>query len=396
MTLTGTITWCAWGLLGLGIMLLVAAARGQRKGPSVTYCRRCRYDLSGLAEDGPCPECGSVGSRVTGRVRLRRWVGREGVALAAALALLGGFFTRSLWVRPVAQWCWDRLPKWRLEKELWFDGLRLRRYAERGELDMWGLSHKLKARGKSGGWVTIVESEYRVKLEGDESGIDDISPIDLTGDGVPEHFVSTWSGGAHCCSRLYVFDTTSNGPLPLAAIPGEHTEYFDLSDADGDGLADIRFGDWHFAYWKTSFSGSPAPEVILTLKGGVLRPLVRAMRRPPPSDEELELEAAEYRRGVIENADGHNSDLWRRMLDLMYQGNEPAAWRFFELAWFGPASSPGSAAIVDGKPLAKEQFRAEFIENLNGSKWWPLIKAEYEREASPSPAPSSLPSPPLP
>jgi hypothetical protein len=78
----------------------------------------------------------------------------------------------------------------------------------------------------------------------------------------------------------------------------------------------------------------------------------------------------------------------------MYQGNEEAAWRFFDLAWPASTSSPNPEGMNDGKRIDKETFRAQFIEHLNSSKWWPLIKAEYEREASPPPAPSSLPSSP--
>jgi hypothetical protein len=318
-------------------------------------------------------------------------MGREGLALVAAFVMLGGFFTRSLWVRPVAQWCWDQLPKWRLERELRFEGLQLRRYFKRGELDVlicYGNAARLDARGQRGEWTTIVDSEYSVKLEGDEPGIDDIPPIDLTGDGVPEHFAFTWSGGAHCCYKLFVFDPTSNSSPLLATIPEEHSEIADFTDADGDGLADIRILDWQFAYWGTSFAGSPAPEVILTLRGGVLKPLVRAMRRPPPSETDLIHQVA------APHSEFLTPDLWGRMLDLMYQGNEEAAWRFFDLAWPASTSSPNPEGMNDGKRIDKETFRAQFIEHLNSSKWWPLIKAEYEREASPPPAPSSLPSSP--
>lgn len=32
---------------------------GPKPGPTPDHCRRCRYPLVGLAEDDPCPECGS-------------------------------------------------------------------------------------------------------------------------------------------------------------------------------------------------------------------------------------------------------------------------------------------------------------------------------------------------
>lgn len=155
---------------------------------------------------------------------------------------------------------------------------------------------------------------------------------DLTGDGVPDVVLTTYSGGMHCCSTHRLVALGADGPRLLATVDAEHG-MADVADLDGDGVAEWTLLDWTFAYWHESFAGSPAPTVVLAWDGRALAPSTAHMRRTPLRDLPA---AADVRADPSWTARRFPpTDYWATLLDLLYAGRGADAARFAEDAWAG-------------------------------------------------------------
>lgn len=84
----------------------------------------------------------------------------------------------------------------------------------------------------------------------------------------PEIFISTYSGGAHCCNEITVLTKTDQGwkAVDAGAFDGD-SEALYPRDVDGDGTAEIVTRDNRFLYQFASYAGSFAPRQILALRG---------------------------------------------------------------------------------------------------------------------------------
>lgn len=207
---------------------------------------------------------------------------------------------------------------------------------------------------------SFVLTGHRLRLGREQDGGRFGLGEDLNGDGVPELIISEWSGGAHCCMTDYMISLADH-PRVLDTIHGRHSDPW-WADLDGDGRPEVAVHDWTFAYWATSFAGSPAPEVILTWRAGRYRPAEALMVAPPPSEEELaDLAAWILAAPEIDGPDGVGI-LMAEVLRLLYSGARDQAWRLFELGW-----SPSF-----GEDRAR--FVTDFRTLLEGSPYWAEIK----------------------
>ena len=183
---------------------------------------------------------------------------------------------------------------------------------------------------------------------------------DLTGDGLQNVVVFHYTGGAHCCHDYLIFSLEEDGPRCLDVVGGwDHPVKFAPLD-EGPGFAVIE-PENVFAYWKTSFASSPAPNLILRFGGGKFLADAELMRAPPPPTTELQRLAHEVRASPAweTRLEPH---LWKVMLDLIYTGNADFAGEFFEAAW--PANRAG-----------KKDFAREFLEcQLRHSIYWETIR----------------------
>lgn len=347
----------AWGLVAAGVAMVARFVWVYRMPGKA--CRRCGYDLSGSS--GVCPECGSsAGPRRRGRRRVSEMVVLAALLLAPALS-------QRWWRDPAADWMWNHFPPQTVEvREV--DGLEWRIIRARGPRGLprtawWGDTWQVKH--PSQGWIgpadTLQDDTVGgVYLDGDLSSSPQ-PPRDVTGDGVPEHFVESYSGGAHCCSTFYVVNVALGEPA-ITRIDGSHSGC-GVEDVDRDGVFEIVTADRSFAYWKVSYVESPAPRVVLTMRGGRLTMKVSAMRAPAPSDEALRQLLQDAKETAME---GGTVVFWGQMLDLLYSDNAASAWRLLELA------VPNSEA--------RAGFRAEFEEVLEGSPWWKMYQDELVRD----------------
>jgi len=193
---------------------------------------------------------------------------------------------------------------------------------------------------------------------------------DVTGTGKPDVVVAEWSGGAHCCFTLHVFELGEKFRT-IAQIHAGHSDAATLSDLNHDGFYEFDGNDWTFAYWGTSFNSSPAPRIILKYREGRFRLALDLMKTPNPSSEDFTALVQSVRSsdewlspatlGECDEDCGVPVALWKNMLDLMYGGHAHLAWRLLDESW--PSEKKGKSAFV-----------GQFCKQLHSSHYWPDLK----------------------
>lgn len=194
--------------------------------------------------------------------------------------------------------------------------------------------------------------------------------IDITGTGKPNAIVAEWSGGAHRCFTLHVFEFGEKFK-EIAQIHADHSDGASFIDLDHDGFYEFDGNDWAFAYWRTSFMSSPAPRIVLKYREGRFRLAFDLMKTPNLSSEEFaamvqsvrsedEWSSEASRSNCNENC-GVPVALWKNMLDLMYGGHSDLAWRLLDESW--PSEQKGKSA-----------FGRQFCKQLSSGRYWRDLK----------------------
>jgi hypothetical protein len=190
--------------------------------------------------------------------------------------------------------------------------------------------------------------------------------LDKTGDGTSDIAVQFYTGGAHCCFDMHFYELGKDGVRKIKTINGMDSDIMAIGKKPNGSLI-LRTGDSTFGYWLTSFAGSPIPSVILTFQNGEFRPDAKLMKRNAPSLAVLKQKAAKAKKNMDltpytgGDTDGFLDAFWGEMLDLMYAGNETAAWQYFDLVW-------------DKRKPGKEKFKQDFLERLNDSLYWQMMQ----------------------
>jgi len=180
---------------------------------------------------------------------------------------------------------------------------------------------------------------------------------DITGDRVPDVVVHQFSGGAHCCSRATVLSLGREQLLELGSFDGGHGDV-ELEDVNGDGVSEIKVGDWRFAYWRDyPFGDTEVPEVLFRYRDGRYQVACDLMRQaaPPPDAAELHARARELTDGWVTG--DPPAEFWGFAVDLVYRGQADLAFSWLESSW--PASVSGRA-----------EFLRDLREKLRGSPCW--------------------------
>lgn len=189
------------------------------------------------------------------------------------------------------------------------------------------------------------------------------------GEAAPLAILSTFSGGAHCCTTLVV--VWADPGLRIQEIPLGNSE--PAVKVEWPGAAPrLLYGDDAFAYWNSPYAGSPGGDVILDWSEDGYR-VSETMRVPAPGEGELESMAEEIRIALVSfggpyralDATGEaptppgdlNPVIWADLLKLAYGGNAHLAGPLFDRAW-----PPG----VDGK----RAFWRDFVTQMHSSVIW--------------------------
>lgn len=210
---------------------------------------------------------------------------------------------------------------------------------------------------------------------------------DVTGGGIPDAIVWSWSGGAHCCLKFQVLQLGKR-LSDVADIDAEDSVDAHFADLKHDGHYEFVGRDWNFAYWNASFIESPAPEIIL--KPVALGPAgtyylysldLGLMRRPAPTAAAFGSVARELRAAKWQEY-GVPPQLWGGMLNLLYTGHPGLAWKLLDESW--PEGRPGREGFLGAfcDQLAHSQYFDDFRTQLKDAPadctWWgppPNIKS---------------------
>lgn len=183
--------------------------------------------------------------------------------------------------------------------------------------------------------------------------------------GFPYMIIHARSEGSHCCNYYDFYSLDENTLGKIAELDTQHS-IIRIEDTDANGSFEIIADDWTFAYWKTSFVGSPSPIVILDIANEGWKVLNAKMKALPPSKKELTRLANEVTSDkqwmdlegeYSSETEWLPSEFLRIILDLIYSGNPIEAREFFDMAW--PDNIVG-----------KEIFLREFAAQLKTSHYW--------------------------
>lgn len=207
-------------------------------------------------------------------------------------------------------------------------------------------------------------------VEGKKSAALFRTTLDKTGDGTPDIAVQEFSGGAHCCTTMYFFELGVDEVRELPPVEGADSDVIAIGK-NSQGSLLLKTGDSSFAYWLTSFAGSPIPTIILSFQDGEFRPDLKAMKKPAPTLAAIKRKAAKAKKDMdltpylgVEESNYLNA-FWGEMLDMIYSGNENSAWQYFDLVW-------------DKRKPGKEKFKEDFLNHLNTSDYWKMMSAQMK------------------
>lgn len=123
------------------------------------------------------------------------------------------------------------------------------RITPRSEADFSGTATATISRG---GQTLVTLKEWSV-----EASFEPLRP-----GGSPELVLTSYSGGAHCCTTYYIFTRDEGEVRNLLVLDvGNYRSRF--VDLNGDGTDEILHGDDEFAYYDYSYAESPGVRYVL-------------------------------------------------------------------------------------------------------------------------------------
>jgi hypothetical protein len=195
---------------------------------------------------------------------------------------------------------------------------------------------------------------------GNEDGSGDRrSILNLIGHG-SQLVVKKWTGGAHCCNSLLVFDLGTQFREVSEIYAGNYEA--DVIDLDHDGAKEIRVLDDFLVYRFSCFASSAKSKVVLKYVAGRYAVAPELMKRPPPSWESLNAKVPQWRRALRAHSDPEwpPPALIQAMTDLLFTGNETIAFDLVDRVW--PSDIAGRTDFLNSyrEALAESKYYAQF------------------------------------
>jgi hypothetical protein len=223
---------------------------------------------------------------------------------------------------------------------------------------------------RDGEAIFVIDDYIRISID---KPLQEDGPVltpgtDVSGDGIPDAVVYGWSGGAHCCFTSWILSLGDEFRI-LAEVHGGHSEAI-VEDMDEDDALEVVVRDWSFAYFPYSFGGSPAPIVVLDWAGSRLEPSPVLTGFPRPDEQELAAEALSLRqssRWEGDEAGRPYSEVFGRVLDLLYAGYEDLAWSYLEQAWGGDPATKIRLVAALGRRLEQSPYYSR-LERARGHR----------------------------
>lgn len=186
--------------------------------------------------------------------------------------------------------------------------------------------------------------------------IEDLSGADFTGDGTPNLLISKWTGGAHCCNFLYIFELGENFKKIVTVKSDSYN--ITLSDLDQDNIPEIQFWEGAIDYLFASFAHSSPGRVVLKFTDGNYQISHEHMRAPLPSADILSEKKVSIRAAFEQNeSSGLPYEFLELMMSLSYTGHLNEALGMADEVW--PQRKPGL-----------DKFKLDFKEALRSSDYW--------------------------
>jgi len=203
------------------------------------------------------------------------------------------------------------------------------------------------------GYFSIIKNGLTVFEEREFGSYYYIKMKDVNGDKKIDLIITQWTGGAHCCYNLTIFNL-QNGVSKLAYIQGG-SRGFQLKNLDQDESLEIIFWDNPIDYLFNSFSSSAQGKVILKLKNGKFR-LAPKLMKSSINSKDVQRMRLEIRKEFQTDGEIPHSFL-KLLMQLSYSGHLDFALRLAEELW--PKSRAGFT-----------KFKLDFSRALSGSVYW--------------------------
>lgn len=376
--------WWVVASLVIGGALLLASLFIRRAPRPVPTCPRCGFDMRG-ARDLRCTECGSMARSVRDLVQRR----------TSALAMTGFIVTTACPMGLAVRWSRDRnwsppLPSWHCAEiialgdgtsaQVWehrppsdvFNGSRVhleqaiqlpngaraelwRRYAE--DLDDWSVNqpNEIVLVSADGRRRVLAGFQFSMSLGVARGELWKPPPgftrrLDVTTDGHPDLVVEHYSGGAHCCVSLGIFECMPDGSFNEYFARTQDPWPDDSAGSDGPNDGMDASCDWFvhadgtllwamcdLLYAITCYACLDHPVVLYEVRDGALVPSPRHMREPPLDTTALDALIRAHRAADWDPAGVSLDSPWGPQsgafdglagdaLRLIYSGNAKQAW----------------------------------------------------------------------
>ncbi len=190
------------------------------------------------------------------------------------------------------------------------------------------------------------------------------SLFDLAGKGNANLVLSKWTGGAHCCYSLFIFELGQDLKSIAHIEGGNFLPY--LEDLNKDSIPEIKVTDDFLAYQFSSFAYSANADVVLEYREGAYGVAADYMKKPAPDFRSLNKKISSWQKAFRQTEAGDHPPrpFIQTITDLVYSGNKDMALDVIDRAW--PTDIPGKADFVRGyeDALRESRFYGEFERQL--------------------------------